>query len=362
MLIMALAPGCSPTRGYVMNDWARTLRELGIVPIFPPREDVQVGDVYVYPYNPDGPEAEKAMKKGDLRIGMIPRWKSLNLLSDLKAEYRDRPSWPATPDEYSDILDTAVIWKSVWRQPTTGNSNIFERDTIPNRLRLVGFPDFAATTFTGGEASPLIPIEALNIAFGVNWSGVKSVTVKIPAAESYGLPLATVVKKLLKVERDTPEAAPKVSLMDNMDTASLFLVVDKDVKRVWIRVITEVYYARAIDIAIQSKTQGGAVAAIKPTRVPQVDTTASSVVDMDGSPVDRARELNRRLELAGASTVPGGLIRFVTATDRSVSMRRIWERDIAIGFRGLSLEVDKNTAVVSQHSVAGGVAPLILAE
>lgn len=48
-----------------MREWSRALRQMGIVPIYPPWEDdVYVGDLYVYPYNPDAALAEKALDKG----------------------------------------------------------------------------------------------------------------------------------------------------------------------------------------------------------------------------------------------------------------------------------------------------------
>lgn len=37
-----------------MRNWVNNMSQLGIIAIYPPREDVQVGDVYVFPYDPTG--------------------------------------------------------------------------------------------------------------------------------------------------------------------------------------------------------------------------------------------------------------------------------------------------------------------
>lgn len=37
----------------VQQRWSKNMRQLGIVPVFPPREDFFVGDVYLTSYDPD---------------------------------------------------------------------------------------------------------------------------------------------------------------------------------------------------------------------------------------------------------------------------------------------------------------------
>ncbi len=44
-----------------------------------------------------------------------------------------------------------------------------------------------------------------------------------------------------------------------------------------------------------------------------------------------------------ADDVPSGTTRFLSVTDESVALRRVWPRGLAIGIRGLFLEVDATT-------------------
>src|SRR5881227_889309 len=61
MLAGALAGGaiiisscCSDpsARGHVYREWSDRMAEMGIFPVFPPREDIVVGDVYALPLHP----------------------------------------------------------------------------------------------------------------------------------------------------------------------------------------------------------------------------------------------------------------------------------------------------------------------
>ena len=135
----------------------------------------------------------------------------------------------------------------------------------------------------------------------------------------------------------------------------------QSLQTLWLRVTTEVYYARAVDIAVQSKRAVGGAASVKPIVSPPAsgDLSIPELIDPSLTPLQRAQQLNHSLAQASASTVPGGFFRFVTATDASVSMRRVWERDIAIGFRGLLLEVDKHTGVVMRAGTTFGVSPTL---
>src|SRR2546423_2929162 len=46
LAISAAVVGCRTPKGYAAREWSLAMREMQIVPVFPPREDVLVGDVY----------------------------------------------------------------------------------------------------------------------------------------------------------------------------------------------------------------------------------------------------------------------------------------------------------------------------
>ena len=60
----------------------------------------------------------------------------------------------------------------------------------------------------------------------------------------------------------------------------------------------------------------------------------------------RARAINEVLIDTDADIVPGGFIRFLNVMDDSVTVRRFWQRGLAIGVRGIRLRVDRATGQV----------------
>jgi hypothetical protein len=71
------------------REWDYSVGKMGVAAIVPPSEDVMVGDMYVYAFNPDFTIANGS----DPRVGglsLSPRWASLNLLKELEREYKLR--------------------------------------------------------------------------------------------------------------------------------------------------------------------------------------------------------------------------------------------------------------------------------
>jgi hypothetical protein len=568
---VALAPmtACSgPKRdaGYVQREWSTTLRELGIVPIFPPREDVFVGDVYAYDFDPDSAETQKILqtkferlsdpdKATRMKIGMSPRLARIDLTGEASQEYRDTPSWPAStpsvaatlgsPDlpalrthrqkledavatakrafadfeaeattyprlfadataehnaasgrrdgaqaardsARSDLKSTrdslrltreklaatdaskteeiarlnrliteletrekeqATRLKSfddemliaernvahgnkelervralqsgeqaartkhkdriereekalnafsalelelrantilVPRQPQAeNNTNVFDatgtddtrRVDRTNRLRLVGFPDFSSTTFTQGELNALIPIEAFALGGRLNFTRVRRVSVKVPAAESYSVPIEEVWRAVAKAYETTDREEKALKLKQSLNTAASFQFHRTDeqgkvTKRepVYLRVATEVFYARALDISIEATRAAGArveLETIKP--FDSVKDQAPSPINLqnpqpatttgDPDSLTNAQILARtEAQLGERLKVPGGSVQLVSLTSTHVGVRRVFDRPVAIGFRGVTLKVESD-GTVTRVAVPVGAVP-----
>jgi hypothetical protein len=359
-----LLAGCVNTpRGYVAKEWSSTMRELGIIPVFPPREDVQVGDVYLAPVSPD--EEIKAFKKKEfLPLGL---WlASLDLRNTISNFYSARSSFPTTPTNVVEFV------KQLTNNPYAGlpqaydpSRNIFlGGDT--NRLRMVGFPSFMSATFNKGDLAAVVPVEAVNLAFGAGFSSARSVTVSVPVAESYGIPASLICSK-----KWLADGRPMDSLNGGLAPAELsHLVNPRQAVLIGsnyfavLRVINEVYYTRAVDISVATKTTRGLGVAGKPLATDALATAKSAaaaaaaagaaanntasnapvfimagVTNFNANAIERAAEMNRSLDQAMAQTVPGGSVKFVAAGDRGVSMRRTYDRPIAIGYRYFPLLV-----------------------
>lgn len=123
--LVAFGTGCPrdnaiPDRGRVQAEWAKTIRELAIVPTFPPREDFQVGDVYVTHYDPSSPELELLLRKEwdqltaaqkavRQQVGMQVRLMQLDIAGNLSAEYETRMSAPSSGFDANRLEEVPAI-------------------------------------------------------------------------------------------------------------------------------------------------------------------------------------------------------------------------------------------------------------
>jgi hypothetical protein len=390
------------------NQWDTPFARLGIVPVLPPSEDVRVGDIYVFPFNPD----RHALARRPGRFGGLatsPRWSTLSLLTELQTEYQLRPEWPATPDSYLQISGNPE--KRDWAEPRAAeNVSIFAEGSLPGRLRNFGVSEMSTFTLLEGDANALVPTEAINLVLGTAWNDDKAVSIRMNSAESYSLGLHKVIEAAMGNTEQGP--ALKAPYRDH-----LALIADPGSGTVWMRILSEVVYIRSIDIIIQSQSgfeededdanatefvaevektvttteveisaddadevaDGDSVTgedsdevadATDEEGVPQVEAmdemevVKTETVSVSAAIPDhmldpayaafvRANAINELLIESDADDLPGGFLRFVSITDDSVTVRRIWQRGLAIGARGLTLEVDKTTGEVLRSGNMG---------
>jgi hypothetical protein len=361
--------------GYVQKQWDAQMRELAIIPVFPPREDVQVGDVYLLPTSPEKLDAE-AKHSGYLPLGV---WAcQFNLNSTIHSFYKDRSSFPLTPTNLPTQINdlTNDPYGLVDQATSSGGNSIYTGNGDVTRLRLVGFPQFMSASFTEGDLSALIPIEAVSVAIGGTFTDERKVTVSIPVAESYGLP-AIEIQPFLGGNQSpnvVPSSKARWSDIYTLSSASMRFTDKKGTKPghsyIYGYAIDEVYYTRAIDISITSERGWAGAANVSVTGTQQVKsvvqaatnaagtkssvttttTTTNSISDSTmNDPIAKANALNQK-NAANMSNqlTPGGSLNFVSVSDGAVSMRRAYVRPVAIGFRALEFRLYDDGTVVQQ--------------
>lgn len=320
--ILCAAPGCrgpntygsSPAVEEGVAQWSATVSRLGLVPVFPPREDLQAGDIYAFPYNPESPgkEADAAGEGFGLQASRWMQVKNLNRL--LKDEYQARPSWRETTGS------------------TPGGSDVAEEDGPPRRLRLVAFPDFVGATFRSNSGllgqSGLIPSEVMDLSDDSSARWVSMMSLKLPSAESYALSQVELLKELID------PSGPK-KMLRSPYLESIRWRGDQD--RLWLRVVAEVYTIRSMDISVEY--------ASKPRKA-AYDGYAAPAPNPGTKVRERLRNLNEAIQANGAQNSPGSTLKFLNASENRVALRRTWDRGVCIGFRGFTLEIDAKTGEV----------------
>lgn len=368
LVLILLSTGCSVQPGRFAKEWSDNMRELQVYPVFPPREDLQVGDVYLL--TDPTPEAirspSQASSIGFLPIGLwIGRVPGLNQV--LNEFYSDRTEFPATDSSVVEWLKAIKTNPDAMMPQAKGVANLFSQKTQSDRLRQVGFPEFFSATVKGGSLGALIPFEVLPVGLGFNASDAESVTVSVPVAESYGLPAPIVLKPIVTDKNGS--ICLDFTKLDISDI-SAFSAKLSDASRTYVSVITEVYYARAIDTKVTFKS--GFATRVKAS-VPATNALAklkNPAIGHPAEPLSKSNAINdaksgtagdpeqaasnaakERMDTATAAMmeqeVPGVATSVYAASDAGVGLRRTFSRPMAIGYRGLFFDITKGTCGVA---------------
>ncbi len=369
-------------QGAILDQWSERISNTGLVVIAPPMEDVRVGDVYAFSVSPDQLAAgsESARRLAAKRIAASSRWTSLPVLTDLSDEYAQRPSWPMTPDAF--VSQTGA--DAVWQEPRTeGGKSIFTPEPVVTRLRIVSLEQFAAVSFTGVDLETVIPTEAATLIAGNADPRTLAVTLRAGSAESYSLSLDSVIGLLLD---DAAGDGGSGFVLKPAYRQNLDLVADSLTGRVWLGVISEVVYIRSADITVRTFGATPKEEEVTAGELAQVaeklqETSATATADTPAQPAAtgvsdralgtyavtkldplygafvRAKAINDILADSIGDDVPGSLMHFISVTDESVALRRLWPRGLAVGVRGLILEIDTVTGRVLRSGPMGQPLP-----
>ncbi|MGB0413764.1 MAG: hypothetical protein ACPGJU_04895 [Coraliomargarita sp.] len=292
-----------------MADALAAQKGVNSMPLLPPREDVRVGDVFIVDTEP-----------GKIQFLNAASWASLPLLGTVKDHYAQRPLYRKTdPELFMDDYEG----EAALPEPAVNN--------IELRPILIG--PLAHVQGKNGFWK-LVPPEVLALTLPPQRRPNVEVSVRASAAQSYSLPKSVVLDSALKDGDLTPLIAENLDLVSSTPTVRLY-------------VVSEVIYARVI-------TMGVRPLAAKDQR------NYWDFHDFASGPtkgLDRAADLNFQLREENLDDLPGGEVRFVSVTDDLVLFRATMEEPIAIGVRGVVLDVDPETGEVLQVSLTNS-APL----
>ncbi len=415
VMLMALT-GCGTSNSQPVSaegQWWKTFMDMGYVPIYPPQEDIRVGDlllteIELQPASKSRFSLSKGQKQAVSETRYLvssSRWSVMEVANLLEDEYRHRAPWPKTPDAYFELHgeDEERPWEEA---AATDGQSIFSVEKTPSRLTSVA-PGITSISWTGAGCSSLVPTEAINLAMGTAWQDDKSVTYRIGSAEEYSLSLQELIP--LAVDRVDDVNGPHYTLKDE-HLSHLALLDTSGSDSVFLSLVSEVMYMRSLDMTVQAnrktndaetvnagtldirveKTSTESVATDScganeteedPNR-PGTEEDAEEVATQEGDLEDgggaectelaksdqtqkrvtisgstnqldptlaafmRAQALNKSLIKGDYDDLPDQFTRFISVTDDSVALRRIWQRGLAIGIKGVMLEVDKYTGEV----------------
>jgi hypothetical protein len=346
--LVALLQGCAVTGpGEVATKWSCKLREMQITPVFPPREDLYVGDLYWLPdAKPGAQTALDAYCNWKPRDGFMEIGTHVGFIKEVDDElaryYSDRPTLPRTGTSTISVTPAGTNTFTIAASPRatvpqSGTDTMFKGKA--DRARLVGFPDFMSFQVRDFNLGAILPIAGVPTPFGASNSTAESAVISIPVAESYGLPLAPAMTALHKA-------------LANPQLCSWAEQVQKDTwssKPGGLYMMLEVFYTRAIDVDIRAR-DGFAFSVARDREGATATTVASlpgggtqtiNVTEDTGEPQasgmadSAARNVFDMVGLRNG--VPGVTLGYRRGGASQIGMRRLFDLPVAIGFRAVKI-------------------------
>jgi hypothetical protein len=167
----------------IVEDWNTTISKLGIEPVFPPEEDIYVGDLLAVVVN-DSHEGQKSAKERPLLNKAIKLAHVDSVHTALSKYYKGLPVFAETEDKPSDP-------NKAWKQKESPEGAFSPQETR-KVLPIAAFPGFVIASKSFADASLLNPLNVIQISV----KGKADRQLQFSSVETYGVP-SIEAKKIL---------------------------------------------------------------------------------------------------------------------------------------------------------------------
>ncbi|MBR0684425.1 hypothetical protein JQ594_00725 [Bradyrhizobium manausense] len=292
-----------PTADDVATAWNKSIGRLGIQPVYPPSEDLYVGDLW----------AVVADSEDTPLLGKSVRVARLDLKSDIIAS--------APPSIFADTaeIDAAKKYRPSDRLEAQ-QANVGDRIT----LSLTAFPGIAIVHSKSAAASA-----GQTGWFGARRDETQNETIRINTAESYGVPT---VNALLKLDDWCSATATKLFCTDAFVRKLVSYAVSDKVlatkegaytTRLQLVLVTRVFLTRELEQGASSSTQGTAAAQLA------ADPTQTSSENDAGKPEGR--------KALSPTNSAGARVSSSRGDSSEISVKQVFQRPLVFGFRGITI-------------------------
>jgi len=159
---------------HVDEEWNGTIGRLGIEPIYPPQEDIAVGDIYLFITDDDTSGPPLPLPARSLKLWHV------DLTEEINNAYKELYVFP---DTLPRPKETAAIWQQKIADP-----RVFQTGSDRKTLPLVLFPGFSFGQLRSGSIGANWLSAALGFGAGGAGQGETQLELRIPFAETYGVP------------------------------------------------------------------------------------------------------------------------------------------------------------------------------
>jgi hypothetical protein len=297
----------------IAKDWTGAIRTLKIIPVFPLREDIVPGDVFLV--NVRAEDEAKEFEKDGFLPPDVPVTRLLNI-------------------DYKNFYQNDFLSDEFTQMPHSRNS--VTSDGSPDTMPSVHFPVFSFKSLSNTSLASAFPIQGIPIALGFLKAKSVGGTISIDKAVSYGADSSKLRKKLLEWAKDKDN---KEMLRDSFTEAKG--------DPVFLRIVTQVYLAGGVKVSLSSKSSEGASGqAANPPSTGQASTAGTA----EENQADLLKQLNAQSSTVLASTQAGGKITFTSATTSSIGLSEQFHRRQVVGYLGMDVAIKENGELGAQKS------------
>ena len=323
-LVILLSSGCASymarkrLEGVAMG-WCEMIRASQVIPVYPLTQDLAVGDVFLTQ------TTIRDQAKAYEKKGFLP-------LDDLQVRL---------PYTNFNQMYFNGYWKDTFggtniphTQPTFANFGTFINVLTESPLPRAAFPTYTVQAQAGFGFNAAFPIQGIPVALSYLNSQQVNASITISDARTYGGDPAQLYQ-LLRDWAALPQTRTNLSEMSmNVPNTQVFL-----------RIVSRVYYARAVDVSLQrADSQGGGAKAGTISDVSLVTNGNSS--NIIANYTNLLGTLNGALSsittAVSNATQIGGAARFVAASGSTVGLSESFDSLLAIGYLGFDVPVYTN--------------------
>ncbi len=337
----------------VEDEWAKTIRKFGIEPVFPPEEDLTVGDVLAVIVKDNEPNPESKDAKISARTPLLKRAVKLahiDVRKALRDAYQVVPVFTAPSDPRPS---TQVAGKA--SAPPPAVTRYFGEETIQSDLPRAAFPKLKVQGSASANSGFAASLRGF-AGYAIGNTGLEELY--LTEVRAYGLPSAD-AEELLKAYC-TNEKTRNVCL-EKTARKHLERIVGDNIYRKYIYdkrgnerfaitvdvvMVNRVYLARAIRNLNQSgMAESARVAFGQRTEAAQQSAADPAAAGASAERVEldamkkRVADLEKQL-----SNATGGAAGYGRSHDRESLLNESFDRPVAIGYRSVRFDTEEDAA------------------
>ena len=351
--------GCSDKK--INNRWVGAVNQLGIVAVYPPREDIYIGSIYLQVAKP---ECEKGYEKSncDFSSVKIAQLDSTILKSLIEDSYENTPEFRMSSPNCQKTLGDKSSALSARDASSSASStlNCYYEGKVTNTsnnyaFKRIGFPDYNIERETSGSLGAVLP-DALMTKLGLSGNNIKKYSVSVPNAVYYSVSMPLLIDKINNTTyKNTGELhylngsgqPAKITIplehgsLNNLEFTALQLCPKQDC---YITVIipTEVYYSSIFNVSLISDSEihlAGNVSLDTPKGEPSQFKPETKDNKVSTDPI-----------ISNSTDLGYGVASTVNYVSKnSISLKNKYDTLLAVGYRGLAFRVIPAKAIITPH-------------